>query len=132
DRVGSYTGTKYENYVISDQNYNWVGQRAFNSIIRVTREGNVYTFYAAHISQRGNHIETVKKRYRDDTNEFAGKLKFIRIGVAIHGSSPRPNALSIQRVRVNQVNRVTVDETPYIVYPGDVRSEERRVGKECR
>src|SRR5699024_1781203 len=23
-RVGPYTGTKYENYVISDQNYNWV------------------------------------------------------------------------------------------------------------
>ena len=119
-RVGPYTGTKYENYVISDQNYNWVGQRAFNSIIRVTRKGNLYTFYAAHISQRGNHIETIKKRYRDDTNEFAGKLKFIRIGAAIHGNSPRPNALSIQRVRVNQLNRVTVDETPYIVYPGDV------------
>lgn len=119
-RVGPYTGTNYINYLISDKNYNWVGQRAYNGIVRVTRKGNVYTFYAAHISQRGNHIESIKERYVDESGEFSGKLKYIRINAAIYGDSPRPNALSIQRVKVSRMNQVNVDETPYILYPGDI------------
>src|SRR5699024_10595584 len=49
-RIGPYVG-KFENYLISSDNYSWIGQRAYNGIIRVTRKGNEFTFYAAHISQ---------------------------------------------------------------------------------
>lgn len=118
-RIGPYVG-QFENYLISSRNYNWIGQRVYNGIIRVTRKGNVYTFYAAHITQRGNHIESITERYVDSANEFAGKLKFIQIDAAIYGDTPSPNALSIPRVRVTQHNQVLVDETPYILYPGDI------------
>ena len=118
-RVGPYTGTTHENYLISSQNYSWVGQRAYNGIIRVSRKGNVYTFYASHISQRGNHIESITEKYIDNSNDFAGRLKFIRIDAAIYGDSPTPNALSISRVKVTRHNEILVDETPYIIFPGD-------------
>ncbi len=119
-RIGPYTGTKFENYLISSDNYNWMGQRVYNGIVRVTRKGNEYTFYAAHITQRGNHIEPITQRYVDNDNEYAGKLKFIRIDAAVFGSNPSPNELSIRRVRVSRHNKVLVDETPYILFPGDV------------
>lgn len=118
-RVGPYVG-QFENYLISSRNYNWIGQRVYNGIIRVTRKGNVYTFYAAHITQRGNHIESITERYVDSANEYAGKLKFIQIDASIFGDTPSPNALSIPRVRVTERNQVLVDETPYILYPGDI------------
>src|SRR5690625_87898 len=119
-RIGPYTGANFENYLISSRNYNWMGQRVYNGIIRVTRKGNIYTFYAAHISQRGNHIESITETYVDTANEFSGRLKFIRIDAAIYGDNPRPNGLSIKRVRVNGLNDILIDQTPYILYPGDV------------
>ena len=118
-RIGPYVG-QFENYLISSANYNWMGQRVYNGIIRVTRKGNVYTFYAAHISQRGNHIESITQTYIDNNNEYAGKLKFIRMDAAIFGNNPKPNELSIRRIRVTRHNKVLVDETPYILFPGDV------------
>src|SRR5699024_7212065 len=118
-RIGPYVG-KFENYLISSDNYSWIGQRAYNGIIRVTRKGNEFTFYAAHISQRGNHIETITKRYVDSGNEYDGKLKYIRIDAAIYGDNPKPNALSISRIKVSEHNEVLEDQTPYIIYPGDL------------
>lgn len=119
-RIGPYTGTNFENYLISSDNYLWENQRVYNGIVRVTRKGSEYTFYAAHITQRGNHIETITQRYNDVNNEYAGKLKFIRFDAAIYGSNPTPNELSITRVRAYRHNKVLVDQTPYIVQPGDV------------
>lgn len=118
-RIGPYVG-KFQNYLISSDNYNWDGQRVYNGIIRVTRKDNIYTFYAAHITQRGNHIETITQRYVDNANEFAGKLKYVQIDAAIFGTNPKPNELSITRVRVSRQNKVLVDETPYILDVGDV------------
>lgn len=119
-RIGPYTGVAHENYLISSNNYLWEGQRVYNGVIRVTRKGNLWTFYAAHITQRGNHIETITRTYSDKLNKFGGKLKFIRLNAAIFASNPKPNELSIRRVRVSKLNKLTVDQTPYILFPGDV------------
>ena len=118
-RIGAYTGVNHVNYLISSNNYFWQGQRAFNGILRVSRRGDVWTFYAAHITQRGNHIETITRTYHDKNKEFAGKLKFIRVSSAIFGTNPIPNASRIERVTVRKLNTVTVDQTPYIVGTGD-------------
>lgn len=118
-RLGEYTGVTHENYLISSRNYKWDNQRVYNGIIRVTRIGNTITVYAAHITQRGNHIEYIKESYNDRNNEFMGRLKFIRISAEIYGNNPAPNELSINKVKVSRINTVLEDQTPYILYPGD-------------
>lgn len=119
-RIGPYTGVSHQNYLISSNNYLWEGQRAYNGVIRVTRKGQIWTFYAAHISQRGNHVETITKTYHDRNNEFAGLLKYLRLESSIYGDNPKPNALSIGRVRTSKLNSLTVDQTPYVLDVGDV------------
>jgi len=119
-RIGKYTGTNYENYMISDKNYFWEGQRVYNGIIRVTRVGNEWTFYAAHITQRGNHIETITRKYNDVNGEFSNALRYIRAESSVYGDNPPPNALRIQRIRVTELAQITEDQTPYILEPGDV------------
>src|SRR5690625_2258493 len=118
-RVGPYVGD-FENYLISSRNYDLREQRVWGGIIRVVRKGNVYTFYAARITQMGRHVETITQSFIDVNNEFAGKLKFIRIDIANYGDTPRPNEVAINRIRVWEHNEVLVDETPYIIYPGDI------------
>lgn len=118
-RVGPYAGD-FVNYLISSRNYDLREQRVWGGIIRVVRKGNVFTFYAARITQTGRHVETITQRFVDVNNDFAGKLKFIRIDIANYGNTSKPNEVAINRLRVTEHNQALVDETPYIIYPNDV------------
>lgn len=118
-RVGPFV-ERYFNYPISDRNYSLKDQRVWNGIIRVTRKGNTFTFYAARISQRGNHFDTITEVYHDVNNEFAGKLKFIRFDMAHYGSTNHTNEAMINYIRVSEQYQVNVDQTPYIARPGDI------------
>lgn len=118
-RVGPFVGN-HINYPISSRNYNLRGQRVWNGLLRVTRKGNTFTFYVARISQAGNHIETITETFVDTNNEYNGRLKFVRIDIAKHGSNPSPNEIGINRIRVNKLLQLTIDQTPYIAFPGDI------------
>lgn len=118
-RVGPYVGD-FVNYLISSRNYDLREQRVWGGIIRVERKGNVFTFYAARITQMGRHVETITQSFIDVNNKFSGKLKFIRIDIANYGNTEKPNEAVINRIRVTEHKKIEVDQTPYIVYPGDV------------
>lgn len=118
-RVGPYL-TQYENYLISDRNYNIRDQRVWNGILRITRKYNIITFYVARINQQGNHVDTLTQAYVDNINEYAGKLKFIRIDIETYGSTGIANEVGINSIRAYRHNQISVDQTPYILYPGDV------------
>lgn len=117
-RVGPYT-ENYSNYLISDRNYNLQGQRVWGGIIRVKRVGNMFTFYTARITQGGRHESPLTETYLDSDNEFAGRLKFIRFDVANYGDTATPNEIRIEHIKVTRLNKVLVDQTPYIADVGD-------------
>lgn len=118
-RVGPYVGD-FINYPISSRNYDIRNQMVWGGIIRVTRKGNVFTFYAARITQAGRHVSKITQTFADVNNQFAGKLKFVRIDIANYGNTEKPNEAVINRIRVFEHKKVEVDQTPYIAYPGDV------------
>ena len=120
-RVGSYQGTFDDsNYLISRHNYDWKDQRVWSGVVRVTRKGNVFTFYAAYITQDGRHIQTITRKYTDLASLYDGKLKFIRIDIANFGNTAKPNEVAINRIRTFEHHQTQVDQTPYIIYPNDV------------
>lgn len=118
-RVGPYVDD-FINYPISSRNYDIRNQTVWGGIIRVIRKGNVFTFYAARITQAGRHVSTITQTFADVNNQFAGKLKFIRIDIANYGNTEKPNEAVINRIRVFEHKKVEVDQTPYIAYSGDV------------
>src|SRR5690606_1133494 len=68
-RVGPYVG-QHVNYPISSRNYNIQDQLVWYGLIRVVREGNLYTFYVARIDQRGRHVHTLTQTFYDANKEF--------------------------------------------------------------
>lgn len=117
-RIGPYVGN-HVNYLISDRNYNLQGQRVWGGIIRLKREGNMFTVYAARVTQGGRHTAIVEETFVDRNNDFAGKLKFIRFDMVNFGSTGKPNEIRIEHVKVTRLNKVLVDQTPYILDVGD-------------
>lgn len=117
-RIGPYVD-QYKNYLISDQNYNLQGQRVWGGVIRVRKEGNKFTFYAARITQSGRHESPLTKTFVDLGNQYAGRLKFIRFDAATYGSKGYPNEIRIEHIKVTKLNKAKVDQTPYIARVGD-------------
>lgn len=118
-RVGPYVGP-HINYPISSQNYNLMGQLVWYGIIKVVREGNLYTFYVARIDQRGRHVDTLAQTFYDANNEFAGRLRYVRIDIAKYAGTETATEVSIDRISVYRRTKVEEDQTPYIAYPGDI------------
>ena len=118
-RVGPYVG-QHVNYPISSRNYNIQDQLVWYGLIRVVREGNLYTFYVARIDQRGRHVNTLTQTFFDANNEFAGRLRYVRIDIAKYAGTETATEVSIDRISVYKRNRVEEDQTPYIAYPGDI------------
>lgn len=118
-RMGPYVGDDI-NYLISHRNYNIRGQRVWGGIIRVRKEGNKFTFYAARVTQGGRHVSTLTKTYTDINKEYAGRLKYVRFDIANFGDTNKPNEVRIEHIKVNRLARLNVDQTPYIARPGDL------------
>lgn len=117
-RMGPYVGDDI-NYLISHRNYNIQGQRVWGGIIRVRKEGNKFTFYAARVTQGGRHVSALTKTYTDVNKEYAGKLKYVRFDIANFGNTNKPNEVRIEHIKVNKLAQLNVDQTPYIANPGD-------------
>nr|QRZ17578.1 phage tail family protein [Virgibacillus sp. AGTR] len=117
-RVGPYVGDDI-NYLISHRNYNIQGQRVWGGIVRLRKEGNKLTFYAARVTQGGRHVSSVKQVYMDVNKEYAGRLKYIRFDIANYGDTRTPNEVRIEHLKVRKISKIKVDQTPYIAYPGD-------------
>ncbi|WP_121605387.1 phage tail domain-containing protein [Virgibacillus sp. Bac332] len=117
-RVGPYVGDDI-NYLISHRNYNIQGQRVWGGIVRLRKEGNKLTFYAARVTQGGRHVSSVKQVYMDVNKEYAGRLKYIRFDMANYGDTRTPNEVRIEHLKVRKISKIKVDQTPYIAYPGD-------------
>ena len=87
--------------------------------IRTRRIGNTFSFYIAYY--RGTrHVETWSASFRDVDNNYAGKLKYITLYIANFADRPLPSRLRINSVEVFELATVEEDQTPYIIYPGDV------------
>ena len=118
-RIGPYVG-QYQNYLISDRNYDLRGQRVWGGIIRVRKEGNTFTFYTSRISQAGRHVTPLTVTYTDNEKKYAGRLKFVRFSMRTYGNTGTPNEIRIEHIKVTKLNKVEEDQTPYIAYPGDL------------
>src|SRR5690606_36690456 len=55
----------------------------------------------------------------DLNNEYQGKLSYVQINIARHTDGPSAIVPRINAIDVYELQEATIDETPYIVYPGD-------------
>ncbi len=118
-RLGSYTGSPSDVYFTDYQNYSHPNLRVWNGIMRLTRKGNLFEIYIARVTQQGKHGYIFKETFRDVDNRFTGRLKEIHIDIKKFGAFGA-NEIGINRVKVSQLNDLTVDQTPYILDVGDV------------
>lgn len=116
----------YPNYAIKSSDYRYDNWDYFYGLIRLRRVGNTFEFYVARLDQQGNHYFTLKKSYRDTSGSYAGKLKYVQVHIGTHsdkgfpGQTGSPYYARINYVRAYELTETTVDQTPYIAYPGDV------------
>src|SRR5690625_3710596 len=87
--------------------------------LRAKREGNTFDFYIGEW-QSQKHIRSWHEQYHDVNNEFNGKLKYITLYIASYADRPTPSRLRINSVEVFELTTIQQDQTPYIIYPGDV------------
>src|SRR5690625_1192047 len=87
--------------------------------LRAKREGNTFDFYIGEW-QSQKHIRSWHEIYRDVNNQYAGKLKYITLYVASFSNRVTPSRLRINSVEVFELSQTEEDQTPYIIYPGDV------------
>ena len=87
--------------------------------LRVKRVGNTFDFYIA--EWRGaKHERSWHEVYRDVNNEYMGRLKYITLYIGNYADRYLPSRLRINSVEVFELTKATVDQTPYIIYPGDI------------
>ena len=120
-RIGPFVG-KHVNYLISSRNYQ--RDRAhFHGMLRMKRIGKRFEFYVARIGHTGEeghiHHDTLTQVFNDINNEYQGKLKYVQIHIGKYGDTPSAKIPRINAIEVFEHNEVLVDETPYIIFPGD-------------
>ena len=117
-RYGPYRGTN-AGYLIGDSQKNDKARETTLFYLRVKREGKRFEFYIGEW-QNQKHVRNWTGKYNDKNNEFQGRLKYITLFIAKWGDRPNPTRLRINSVEVFELAQATVDQTPYILYPGDV------------
>lgn len=117
-RIGPYVGRDV-NYLISSQNYqyNW---DYFFGMLRIRRVGKEFEFYITRIHTNTQHVFSLKETYIDNSNYYAGKLKYIQIHAATYGDTPKSYSTKFFTVSAYELAQTLIDETPYIIYPGDI------------
>src|SRR5690625_1316545 len=70
--------------------------------------------------QSQKHIIWWHEIYRDLNNQYAGKRKYITLYVASFSNRVTPSRLRINSVEVFELSQTEEDQTPYIIYPGDI------------
>lgn len=87
--------------------------------LRMKRIGNIFEFYIAEWRNQ-RHIRQWRRQYHDIENLFGGKLRYVTIYIANYADRLQPLRLRITSLEVFELSQATIDETPYILYPGDV------------
>jgi Phage tail protein. len=88
------------------------------------RIGQRFEFYVArigHTSEEGYiHHDTFTQIFHDVNNEYQGRLRYVEIHIGKFGDTPSPTLPRINAIEVFEHKKVLDDETPYIIYPGDI------------
>lgn len=120
-RVGPFIGAG-KNYLISSKNYRYDAKH-FHGMIRLKRVGKRFDFYVARTrrgeGETGKHSEIYKATFYDADNQYQGKLKYVQMHIGTHNKGTKIPLPRINNFMVTELNELEVDETPYIVYPGD-------------
>ncbi|MFS8629626.1 MAG: phage tail family protein, partial [Bacillales bacterium] len=121
-RVGPFVGV-HVNYLISSKNYLRYREH-FHGMLRMRRIGQRFEFYVArigHTSEEGHiHHDTFTQIFHDVNNEYQGRLRYVEIHIGKFGDTPSPTLPRINAIEVFERKEVLEDETPYIIYPGDI------------
>ncbi|WP_200411917.1 distal tail protein Dit [Virgibacillus salexigens] len=117
-RLGPYVGAN-ENYLISSQNYSY-DQDYFYGMLRMRRVGKEIMFYITRVNSSGRHVQTILRKFIDNENRYAGKLKYVQIHIGKFADTDRAYAPKIDHIKVFQLAQVTVDQTRYIADVGDI------------
>src|SRR5690625_445559 len=119
-RYGPYRGAgRSQGNLIGDSQKNDQARETTLFYLRAKRTGNTFDFYIGEW-QNHKHIRSWHEVYRDVNNDYNGRLKYITIYITKWDDRPNPSRLRINSVEVFELSQVTVDQTPYILYPGDV------------
>lgn len=118
-RVGPYSGQGVR-YAINGDNYmhDDMGETS-PMYLRVKREGNRFTFYISEL-RNGKHTSRITETYIDTSNTYAGKLKYVQIFLGSWQNRTRPWRNRVLYLNVYELQKETVDQTPYILDVGDV------------
>src|SRR5690625_4217457 len=87
--------------------------------LRVKREGQKFSFYIGEW-QSQRHIRKWEGTFRDIDNKYQGKLKYVTLFIGSYQDRVRPSRLRINSVEVFELSQTEEDQTPYIIYPGDI------------
>ncbi|USK40176.1 phage tail family protein [Cytobacillus firmus] len=117
-RVGPYIGDNV-NYAISHSNYRFEWEN-FPAYLRLRRVGDTFEFYVARVLGDGTHMNPLTRLWTTVNDAHRGRLKYIGIFIEKHGSTPSPHTNRIDYIRAYGLSQATIDQTPYIAYPGDV------------
>jgi len=119
-RYGPYRGGGVENgNLIGDRDKVDDARDLTLFYLRAKREGKKFSFFIGEWkSQR--YVREWSANYIDVNNEYGGKLKYITLYIAKYADRPSPSRLRINSVEVFELATVQQDQTPYIIYPGDV------------
>jgi predicted phage tail component-like protein len=92
----------------------------FNGIIRLSREGNVWTAYIARIDPNtSKHIVRYGATYTDTGLLYTNNLSQVQLHIAQNGTSPVPK-LAIADLRIDRINNVSPTGPYVIATTGDV------------
>lgn len=119
-RIGPYRGSgRGSGYLIGDDSKVDNARDTTLFYLRFRREGKTFDVYIGEWrSQR--HVRNWTGTYHDVANEYMGRLKYISLYITSYQDRVRPTRLRINSVEVFELTKATVDQTPYIIYPGDV------------
>ncbi|AMQ66688.1 distal tail protein Dit [Bacillus phage Mgbh1] len=118
-RVGEFVDNRTR-YILGFRNYqhdDFGKSSMFN--IRVRRVGNTYSFYIAQVVN-GRHRNRAEGLYVDTSGEWMGKLRYIQLYIRTWAGRRKPYLVRFNNVLVHELIEETVDQTPYIAYPGDL------------
>lgn len=117
-RVGPYRGGgKSNGYLIGEDNYTKTFSDNTLMHMKFKREGNKFDLQIGR--WRVNRLQELLRESLV-TRNYNGKLKYIQVAIGSYGDRAKPARLRINKIDVFKLAKLTVDQTPYILYPGDV------------
>nr|WP_289038288.1 distal tail protein Dit [uncultured Allobacillus sp.] len=87
--------------------------------LRMKREDNVFSFYVGEW-YNFRHINTWSGDFKDKSNQYMGKVKYITLFVGSYQDRPIPSRIRMNSVELFELTSVAEDQTPYIARAGDV------------